>query len=149
MESEKKALESPSSILFSSLQLNSWDNKKIDNFITRVGLSKIFEDYKSQQILMRMFPKLNIDTKTFLMLRKTYYINLFSDIEKLLRNIEINNSNSGVISNNDYICLISYLYKLINSEKILISKEDNVKSLLLQKKIIEIMKIYVEKEMKK
>lgn len=119
--------------------INLFPNNDKQKFIIRLQIMKLIEDYKAKQVNMKMFPNIKNDNKTYLLLTKTYYLNVFNSIEKYLESKKSN----GNLTKNEYLLLISYFYKLSSIKEIFIFNEDYIRSLQLQKKIIEMMKKYI------
>ena len=82
------------------------------------------------------------DKKEYLLLTRTYYINEFNKIEKYINNEEISNMNY-YLTKEKYFRLLSYLITLSQFEDLYINKNDLLRSLQIQIKIINIIKINI------
>lgn len=144
MESKMHPFETSSFTSNSLTEEKISPNIHLNKFISKVILSKLYEENKSNQVSMKMFSKINIDKKTYLLLVKTYYMNLFNSIEKLINSV---NENKNKITKNEYLSITSFYYHLLKVEKLFIYKEDLVKSLMLQKKMLTIMENYIKNQL--
>ena len=88
-----------------------------------------------------IFGTIKNDRKTYILLTRTFYLNEFDKIEKNINSDELIKTNNN-LSNEKYIELLSYLYLLISFEDLCVYKKDILRSLLLQSKIINIIKNY-------
>ena len=88
-----------------------------------------------------IFGTIKNDRKTYILLTRTFYLNEFDKIEKNINSDELIKTNNN-LSNEKYIELLSYLYLLISFEDLYVYKKDILRSLLLQSKIINIIKNY-------
>ena len=79
----------------------------------------------------RILVSIKNDKKTYLLLMRTYYLNEFNKIEKI---IDLLNKNYN-LTNETYLQLLSFLNLLLKFEEIYINKFDVLKSLQLQSKI--------------
>jgi hypothetical protein len=84
----------------------------------------------------------NVDRKYYLLLTRTYYLNELEKIEQIV-NIEEMAHKKGDLTQDNYLNLLSYLNILIYFEDLYIFKNDNLRGLKLQAKIIEILKNYL------
>ena len=87
----------------------------------------------------RILVSIKNDKKTYLLLMRTYYLNEFNKIEKI---IDLLNKNYN-LTNETYLQLLSFLNLLLKFEEIYINKFDVLKSLQLQSKIINIIKQFI------
>ena len=87
----------------------------------------------------RILVSIKNDKKTYLLLMRTYYLNEFNKIEKI---IDLLNKNYN-LTNETYLQLLSFLNLLLKFEEIYINKFDVLKSLQLQNKIIKIIKQFI------
>ena len=87
----------------------------------------------------RILVSIKNDKKTYLLLMRTYYLNEFDKIEKI---IDLLNKNYN-LTNETYLQLLSFLNLLLKFEEIYINKFDVLKSLQLQSKIINIIKQFI------
>jgi hypothetical protein len=87
----------------------------------------------------RILVSIKNDKKTYLLLMRTYYLNEFNKIEKI---IDLLNKNYN-LTNETYLQLLSFLNLLLKFEEIYINKSDVLKSLQLQSKIINIIKQFI------
>ena len=90
----------------------------------------------------RIFNNNKIDQKAYLLMTRTYYLKEFEKIENFINNENLINQNYN-LTNQNYIQLLSYLNALLNLEDIYINKNDLLRSLQLQTKIINIIKSYL------
>ena len=90
----------------------------------------------------RIFNSNKIDKKAHLLMTRTYYLKEFDKIENIINNEYFSNQNYN-LSNENYIQLLSYLNALLNLEDIYINKNDYLRSLQIQAKIINIIKTYL------
>ena len=90
----------------------------------------------------RIFNSNKIDKKANLLMTRTYYLKEFDKIENIINNEYFSNQNYN-LSNENYIQLLSYLNALLNLEDIYINKNDYLRSLQIQAKIINIIKTYL------
>ena len=126
---------------------NSFNTKNnINFFITKMQLFKIMEQNNTFQINKRLFPNIDSDNKTHLLLKKTYCMNIINSIENHLENDLRKNKGNVNISRDDYFSLSIDLYKLSNLDGLFICQEDFIKCLNIQNKIINILKQYVSNE---
>ena len=84
----------------------------------------------------------NVDRKCYLLLTRTYYLNELENIEQIVNSEEMSYK-KGELTQEKYLNLLSYLNILIFFEDFYIFKNDNLRSLKLQTKIIEILKNYL------
>ena len=125
---------------------NITDKKSyINSLFTKITNSNDIQSYKNKVMKNieennnRMLISLNKDKKTKLLLTRTYYLNEFEKIEKIINN-ELLNQN---ITYDKYLLLLSCLNVLFNFEDLYINKLDVFKSLKLESKIISIIKKYI------
>ena len=90
----------------------------------------------------RIFNNNKIDQKAYLLMTRTYYLKEFEKIENFINNENLINQNYN-LTNQNYIKLLSYLNALLNLEDIYINKNDCLRSLQIQSKIINIIKRYL------
>ena len=125
---------------------NITDKKSyINSLFTKITNSNDIQSYKNkvmkniEENYNRILISLNKDKKTKLLLTRTYYLNEFEKIEKIINN-ELLNQN---ITYDKYLLLLSCLNVLFNFEDLYINKLDVFKSLKLESKIISIIKKYI------
>ena len=125
---------------------NITDKKSyINSLFTKITNSNDIQSYKNKVMKNieennnRILISLNKDKKTKLLLTRTYYLNVFEKIEKIINN-ELLNQN---ITYDKYLLLLSCLNVLFNFEDLYINKLDVFKSLKLESKIISIIKKYI------
>ena len=125
---------------------NITDKKSyINSLFTKITNSNDIQSYKNKVMKNieennnRIFILLNKDKKTKLLLTRTYYLNEFEKIEKIINN-ELLNQN---ITYDKYLLLLSCLNVLFNFEDLYINKLDVFTSLKLESKIISIIKKYI------
>ena len=125
---------------------NITDKKSyINSLFTKITNSNDIQSYKNKVMKNieennnRMLISLNKDKKTKLLLTRTYYLNVFEKIEKIINN-ELLNQN---ITYDKYLLLLSCLNVLFNFEDLYINKLDVFTSLKLESKIISIIKKYI------
>ena len=73
---------------------------------------------------------------------RTYYLQEFEKIDNFINNENLISQNNN-LTNQNYIKLLSYLNALLNLEDIYINKNDCLRSLQNQSKIINIIKRYL------
>ena len=125
---------------------NITDKKSyINSLFTKITNSNDIQSYKNkvmkniEENYNRILISLNKDKKTKLLLTRTYYLNVFEKIEKIINN-ELLNQN---ITYDKYLLLLSCLNVLFNFEDLYINKLDVFTSLKLESKIISIIKKYI------
>ena len=125
---------------------NITDKKSyINSLVTKITNSNDIQSYKNKVMKNieennnRILISLNKDKKTKLLLTRTYYLNEFEKIEKIINN-ELLNQN---ITYDKYLLLLSCLNVLFNFEDLYINKLDVFTSLKLESKIISIIKKYI------
>ena len=125
---------------------NITDKKSyINSLFTKITNSNDIQSYKNKVMKNieennnRILISLNKDKKTKLLLTRTYYLNVFEKIEKIINN-ELLNQN---ITYDKYLLLLSCLNVLFNFEDLYINKLDVFTSLKLESKIISIIKKYI------
>ena len=125
---------------------NITDKKSyINSLFTKITNSNDIQSYKNkvmkniEENYNRILISLNKDKKTKLLLTRTYYLNEFEKIEKIINN-ELLNQN---ITYDKYLLLLSCLNVLFNFEDLYINKLDVFTSLKLESKIISIIKKYI------
>ena len=82
------------------------------------------------------------DKKLFLLLKRTYYMRELDKTEKFV-NSERFKEKQIDLTNDEFKRLVSEFNNLLNLQKLYINFEDLFKSLQLQNKIINILKIYI------
>ena len=82
------------------------------------------------------------DKKIFLLLKRTYYMRELDKTEKFV-NSERFKEKQIDLTNDEFKRLVSEFNNLLNLQKLYINFEDLFKSLQLQNKIINILKIYI------
>lgn len=117
--------------------INSLFNKITNSYDIQSYKNKVMKNIEENN--NRMLISLNKDKKTKLLLTRTYYLNVFEKIEKIINN-ELLNQN---ITYDKYLLLLSCLNVLFNFEDLYINKLDVFKSLKLESKIISIIKKYI------
>ena len=122
-------------------------NQDINLMINKLANSNDIQSYKNTIIKWieennkRIFVSLEKDRKTYLLMTRTNYLNIFDIIEKYINSIELLEPNSK-LSNEKYLKLISFFNILVKFEEVYINKFDKFRSLQLQIKIINILKMY-------
>ena len=129
-------------------QINLDDNNaKINSMISKLANAKDIELFKNkiknfiEENNNRIFISIKNDKKDFLLLRRTFYLNIFDKIEKIINNEEIMNPNFN-LQYDKYLRFLSYFNLLLDLEDLYINKVDIFRSLQLQSKIINIIKKY-------
>ena len=125
-------------------KLDNYTEKKanISSLINKLARTNDIGSYKNKVIKYieennkRIFVSNENDKKTFLLLRRTYYINEFNKLENMINNEELLNN----LTNEKYEQLLSFLNVLLYFEDFYIYKKDVFRSLQLQSKIIKILK---------
>ena len=82
------------------------------------------------------------DKKSFLLLKRTYYLKELKKTETLINNEKFMGEKFN-LTNDEFKRLVSEFNNLINLQNLLICSEDLLKSLQLQNKIIKILKIFI------
>ena len=82
------------------------------------------------------------DKKSFLLLKRTYYLKELKKTETLLNNEKFVGEKFN-LTNDEFKRLVSEFNNLINLQNLLVCSEDLLKSLQLQNKIIKILKIFI------
>ena len=121
---------------------NNNKNNDIKSLINQLVKLNDIQEYKKtimKRIEDNSFISIKKDKKTYSLLIRTYYLNEFDKIEKAINNKELLNNNSN-LSNEQYLEFLSYLNSLLSFEDLYINKNDSLKSLQLQSKIINIIK---------
>ena len=119
--------------------------------IEKLANSNDIQSYKNQIIKWiednnkRILVSFEKDKKTYLLLKRTYYLNIFDIIEKQINNDEVFNKNNR-LTNDKYLQLLSYFIVLVKFEELYINKVDAFKSLQLQSKILNMLKMYIINE---
>ena len=125
--------------------------KDINSMIEKLANSNDIQSYKNQIIKWiednnkRILVSFEKDKKTYLLLKRTYYLNIFDIIEKQINNDEVFNKNNR-LTNDKYLQLLSYFIVLVKFEELYINKVDAFKSLQLQSKILNMLKMYIINE---
>ena len=122
-------------------------NQDINLLINKLANSNEIQSYKNTIIKWiekhnkLILVSLEKDRKTYLLLTRTNYLNIFDIIEKYINYIELLEPNNK-LSNEKYLKLISFFNILVKFEEVYINKFDEFRSLQLQIKIINILKMY-------
>ena len=125
--------------------------KDINSMIEKLANSNDIQSYKNQIIKWiednnkRILVSFEKDKKTYLLLKRTYYLNIFDIIEKQINNDELFNKNNR-LTNDKYLQLLSYFIVLVKFEELYINKVDAFKSLQLQSKILNMLKMHIINE---
>ena len=82
------------------------------------------------------------DKKFFLLLKRTYYMKELEKAEKLINSERFSETKLN-LTNEEFQRLVEEFNNLLNLQNLYISFEDLFKSLQLQNKIINILKIYI------
>ena len=130
--------------------INNLDEKNhnMKSLIDKLANNYDIQSYKNKLINFieennkRIFNLNKIDQKSYLLLTRTYYLQEFEKIEKIINSEELLNKNIN-LTNEKYIQLLSYLNLLLYLEGIYINKYDIYRSLQIQSKIINIIKTYL------
>ena len=123
-------------------------NTKIKDLLDKLASNYDIQSYKNKLMNFieennkRIFNTNKIDQKAYLLMTRTYYLKEFEKIENIVNNENLINQNYN-LTNQNYIQLLSYLNALLNLEDIYINKNDLLRSLQLQTKIINIIKSYL------
>ena len=126
-------------------------NQDINLLINKLANSNEIQSYKNTIIKWiekhnkLILVSLEKDRKTYLLLTRTNYLNIFDIIEKYINYIELLEPNNK-LSNEKYLKLISFFNILVKFEEIYINKFDEFRSLQLQIKIINILKMYFKNQ---
>ena len=126
-------------------------NTNIHSLLNKLAKSNDIESYKNK--LMKfiednnksIFGSIKTDNKAYILLTRTYYLNMFDKIEKNINGNGLLKSNYN-LTKEQYLELLSYLNVLVSLEDLCIYKIDILRSLQLQSKIINIIKnFYINK----
>ena len=93
-------------------------------------------------LLMNKPLYLYTDKKTFLLLQRTYYLKELQKTETLINNEKFKEEKFN-LTNDEFKRLVSEFNNLLNLQNSWICVEDLLKSLQLQNKIINILKIFI------
>ena len=93
-------------------------------------------------LLMNKPLYLYTDKKTFLLLQRTYYLQELKKTETLINNEKFKEEKFN-LTNDEFKRLVSEFNNLLNLQNSWICVEDLLKSLQLQNKIINILKIFI------
>ena len=93
-------------------------------------------------LLMNKPAYLYTDKKTFLLLQRTYYLQKLKKTETLINNEKYLEEKFN-LTNDEFKRLISEFNNLLNLQNSWVCVEDLLKSLQLQNKIINILKIFI------
>ena len=113
---------------------------------TRIELSK--EKINNENGLDENIMNLNkplflfTDKKFFLLLKRTYYMKELEKTEKFINSERFSETKLN-LTNEEFQSLVEEFNNLLNLQNLYISFEDLFKSLQLQNKIINILKIYI------
>ena len=113
---------------------------------TRIELSK--EKINNENGLDENIMNLNkplflfTDKKFFLLLKRTYYMKELEKAEKFINSERFSETKLN-LTNEEFQSLVEEFNNLLNLQNLYISFEDLLKSLQLQNKIINILKIYI------
>ena len=113
---------------------------------TRIELSK--EKINNENGLDENIMNLNkplflfTDKKFFLLLKRTYYMKELEKTEKFINSERFSETKLN-LTNEEFQRLVEEFNNLLNLQNLYISFEDLLKSLQLQNKIINILKIYI------
>ena len=127
---------------------NNQVNINILSLINKLANSNDIQSYKNKFLKYiednnkTIFGSIKNDNKTSFLLTRTYYLNEFDKIEKIINNEDLVGKNYS-ITNDLYLQLLSYLNILLCFEDFYVYKTDLYRSLQLQSKIINIIKSYI------
>ena len=123
-------------------------NTKIKALLDKLANNYDIQSYKNKLMNFieennkRIFNNNKIDQKAYLLMTRTYYLKEFEKIDNFINNENLISQNNN-LTNQNYIKLLSYLNALLNLEDIYINKNDCLRSLQIQSKIINIIKRYL------
>ena len=123
-------------------------NTKIKALLDKLANNYDIQSYKNKLMNFieennkRIFNNNKIDQKAYLLMTRTYYLQEFEKIDNFINNENLISQNNN-LTNQNYIKLLSYLNDLLNLEDIYINKNDCLRSLQIQSKIINIIKMYL------
>ena len=123
-------------------------NTKIKALLDKLANNYDIQSYKNKLMNFieennkRIFNNNKIDQKAYLLMTRTYYLQEFEKIDNFINNENLISQNYN-LTNQNYIKLLSYLNALLNLEDIYINKNDCLRSLQIQSKIINIIKRYL------
>ena len=125
---------------------NTDKNPNIPSLINKLARTNDIKSYKNrimkyiEENNKRILVSIKNDKKTFLLLKRTYYLDEFNKIENVINNEEFLLNKNDNLTNEKYLKLLSFLNLLLNFENFYINKNDAFRSLQLQSKIIKIIK---------
>ena len=93
-------------------------------------------------LLVKKPAYLYTDKKTFLLLQRTYYLQKLKKTETLINNEKYREEKFN-LTNDEFKRLVSEFNNLLNLQNSWVCVEDLLKSLQLQNKIINILKIFI------
>ena len=123
-------------------------NKNIKTLIDKLASNYDIQSYKNKLINFieennkLIFNSNSIDQKSYLLMTRTYYLKEFEKIENIINNEDLLNKNNN-LTKEIIIQLLSYLNVLLYFEDMYINKYDINRSLQIQSKIINIIKVYL------
>ena len=123
-------------------------NKNIKTLIDKLASNYDIQSYKNKIINFieennkLIFNSNSIDQKSYLLMTRTYYLKEFEKIENIINNEDLLNKNNN-LTKEIIIQLLSYLNVLLYFEDMYINKYDINRSLQIQSKIINIIKVYL------
>ena len=123
-------------------------NKNIKILIDKLASNYDIQSYKNKLINFieennkLIFNSNPIDQKSYLLMTRTYYLKEFEKIENIINNEDLLNKNNN-LTKEIIIQLLSYLNVLLYFEDMYINKYDINRSLQIQSKIINIIKVYL------
>ena len=100
------------------------------------------EAIKDKNALLVNKPAYLYDKKTFLLLQRTYYLQKLKKTETLINNEKYLEEKFN-LTNDEFKRLVSEFNNLLNLQNSWVCVEDLLKSLQLQNKIINILKIFI------
>ena len=124
------------------------NDKNIIFFLKKLSKGNNIFNYKNMVMSSieknnkQIFGSIKNDKKAYLLMTRTYYINEFNKIERFINNEELSNRNY-CLTKEKYFLLLSYLIALSQFEDLYINKNDLLRSLQIQIKIINIIKMNI------
>ena len=128
------------------INANHDKNQDIASLINKLAKAKDIDSYNNrimkyiEENNKRILVSIKNDKKTFLLLKRTYYLDEFNKIENVINNEEFLLNKNDNLTNEKYLKLLSFLNLLLTFENFYINKNDAFRSLQLQSKIIKIIK---------
>ena len=138
--------------------MNALKGKKVDNYFSNISSNKrqkrlkekkTFNNNDNNNSYEQNNNKINktplylyTDKKMFLLLKRTFYLNEFEKTERYINSEKFSGKKYN-LTKDEFNLLVTEFNNLINLQNLYINIEDLFKSLQLQNKIINILKVYI------